>query len=53
VDGGRKSLILLEVSQASPSRPSDASSVEVKVLGWLEVGGLRQGSRNSDFMNHM
>jgi hypothetical protein len=32
---GRKSPILLEGSQASPARPSDKGSVEVKTLGWL------------------
>jgi hypothetical protein len=35
--GGRKSIILLEGSQASPARPSDKGSVKVKTLGRLEV----------------
>jgi hypothetical protein len=34
---GRKGIVLLESSQASPARPSDKGSVEVKALGWLEV----------------
>jgi hypothetical protein len=34
--GGRKSIILLRNSKASPSRPSDEGSVEVKTLRWLE-----------------
>jgi hypothetical protein len=33
---GRKSIVLLEVSQASPASPSDYGSVEMKTLGWLE-----------------
>jgi hypothetical protein len=36
--GERKTLIgLLEVSQASPCRPSDKGSMEVKTLAWLEA----------------
>jgi hypothetical protein len=35
--GDRKSTIWLEVSQASPVRPSDKGSVEVKTLEWLEA----------------
>jgi hypothetical protein len=38
--GGRwdkKSILFLEGSQASPARPSDKGSVEVKTLGWLEA----------------
>jgi hypothetical protein len=35
--GGRKSIVLLESSQASPSRLSDKGSVKVKTLGWLEA----------------
>ena len=35
--GGRKGIILLEGSQASPVRPDDKSSVKVKALGWLEA----------------
>jgi hypothetical protein len=30
--GGRKSMILLEVSQASPALPPDKGSVKVKML---------------------
>jgi hypothetical protein len=35
--GGRKSIILLEGSQASPACPSDKSSMKVKTLEWLEI----------------
>jgi hypothetical protein len=35
--GGRKSIILVEGSQASPACPSDKGSVKVKTLGWLEA----------------
>jgi hypothetical protein len=34
--GKRKSIILLGF-QASPHRPSDKGSVDVKTLGWLEA----------------
>jgi hypothetical protein len=33
--GRRKSIVLLESSEASPACPSDRGSVEVKSLGWL------------------
>jgi hypothetical protein len=35
---GRKSIILIEVSQATPSRPSVKGSVKVKTLGRVVVG---------------
>jgi hypothetical protein len=35
--GREKEHRLLEGSQASPSRPSDKSRIEVKTLGWLEA----------------
>jgi hypothetical protein len=35
--GGRKGIILLEGSQASPVRPTDKSSVKVKMLSRLEA----------------
>jgi hypothetical protein len=35
--GSRKSIILLEGSQAVPVRPSDKSRVKVNALGWLEA----------------
>jgi hypothetical protein len=35
--GGRKSIILLEGSQASPVRPADKSSAKLKRLGRLEA----------------
>jgi hypothetical protein len=31
----KKSIILLEGSQASPARPSDKESVKLEMLGWL------------------
>jgi hypothetical protein len=34
ISGGRKSIILLEGSQAIPARPSDNDRVRVKTLGW-------------------
>jgi hypothetical protein len=33
----RKSIVSLEGSQASPVRPSDKGSVEVKTLEWIEA----------------
>jgi hypothetical protein len=41
--GGRKSIVLLEGFQASPSRRSDKNSVKVKTLGWLQAMALRRG----------
>jgi hypothetical protein len=35
--GGDESIILLEGSQASPSRPSDKGTVKVKALEWLQA----------------
>jgi hypothetical protein len=35
--GGRKSLVLLESSQASPARLVDKSNVKVKTFEWLEA----------------
>jgi hypothetical protein len=35
--GVRKSIVLLEDSQAPPASPSDKSSVKVKILEWLEI----------------
>jgi hypothetical protein len=35
--GKEKEHRLLEVSQASPARPSDKSRVKVNALGWLEA----------------
>jgi hypothetical protein len=37
---GRKSVISLEGSQASPARPADKGTVKVKTLGWSEVAAL-------------
>jgi hypothetical protein len=45
VEGGeRKCMILSEDSQASPSRPSDKGSMEVKTLGCLEALARDRGS---------
>jgi hypothetical protein len=41
---GRKSIILLDGSQALPVRPSDKGSVNVKVLGWLEAVAWDRGN---------
>jgi hypothetical protein len=35
--GGRKSIVLLEGSQASLARPSDKGNIKVKTLEWLEA----------------
>jgi hypothetical protein len=34
---GERVIIYLEGSQASPARPSDKVSVDVKTSGWLEA----------------
>jgi hypothetical protein len=34
---GRQVAVLLESSQASPSRPFGKNAVKVKMLGWAEV----------------
>jgi hypothetical protein len=34
ISGGKKSIILLEGSQALPACPSDRNRAEVKTLGW-------------------
>jgi hypothetical protein len=40
---GRKSIILSEGSQASPSRLSDKGRMKVKWLGWLEAVACDKG----------
>jgi hypothetical protein len=46
---GRKSIVLLQGSQASPARPSDKSgSGNVRMV---RTGGSRKGPRNFDFLN--
>jgi hypothetical protein len=47
--GGRKSVILLEGSQASPACLSGTNTVKVKTLECLDV--LGKGPRNFDFLN--
>jgi hypothetical protein len=39
--GGRKNIILLEGSQATPARPSGRNNVKVKTL-WQYGGGFKQ-----------
>jgi hypothetical protein len=46
-----KSFILLECSQESATRPSDQDNVRVTVLMTVISSGLRQGTRNFDFLN--
>jgi hypothetical protein len=45
----RKSIVLLEGSQASPSRPSGKGQCESKDVRMVR-SGLRQGLRDSDFL---
>jgi hypothetical protein len=41
--GGRNSIVLLVVSQASSALPSDKSRVKVKTIKWLEAEVLAKG----------
>jgi hypothetical protein len=49
ISGGRKSILLLEGSQAMPARPSDKGRTTVKTLESLSSKSCRQRQRNYYF----